>query len=146
MTRSMVSMSKSDHQMRVNAGAEPAHLADAEPSAKARMLRGLAAAWRAPPRGRPNPPHMGVAPAHRGRFGGGGKPHRSPTRWLANRALGERRHPMNPLVNKTASVDGGTAVYPDSRRPIDMLANVLAKAGLPQQDVDYHLLRAAMVL
>jgi uncharacterized membrane protein YkgB len=53
---------------------------------------------------------------------------------------------MNPLVNKTASVDGGTAVYPTSRGPIDMLANVLAKAGLPRQDVDYHLLRTAMVI
>jgi hypothetical protein len=45
---------------------------------------------------------------------------------------------MKPLVNKTASVDDGTAVYPASRCPIDMLANVLVKAGLPRENVDYH--------
>ena len=53
---------------------------------------------------------------------------------------------MNPPVNKTASVNDGTTVYPLSRRPIDMLAAVLAKVGLLRQDTDYHLLRAAMVI
>jgi Protein of unknown function, DUF417 len=53
---------------------------------------------------------------------------------------------MNPLVNKTASSNGGTAAYPVSRRGIDMLAAVLAKVGLLRQDADYHLLRAAMVI
>jgi hypothetical protein len=47
MTRSMVSTSRSDPQRRVNVGVEPAHLADAEPAAKARMLRELAAWYRA---------------------------------------------------------------------------------------------------
>jgi hypothetical protein len=47
MTRSMVSTSQSDHQRRVNVGVEPAHLADADPSAKARMLRELGAWYRA---------------------------------------------------------------------------------------------------
>ena len=53
---------------------------------------------------------------------------------------------MNPLVNKTASVNGGATVYPVSRRPIVTVANVLAKVGLLRHDADYHLLRAAMVI
>jgi uncharacterized membrane protein YkgB len=53
---------------------------------------------------------------------------------------------MNPVVNKTASVNGETAVYSVSRRPIELLANILAKVGLLRQDVDYHLLRATMVI
>jgi uncharacterized membrane protein YkgB len=53
---------------------------------------------------------------------------------------------MNPLVNKTASVDGGATVYLVLRRPIELLAHVLGKLGLLRQDADYHLLRAAMVI
>jgi uncharacterized membrane protein YkgB len=53
---------------------------------------------------------------------------------------------MNPLVNKTAPVTARTAAYPVFRRPIDVLANLLAKVGLLRHDADYHLLRAAMVI
>jgi uncharacterized membrane protein YkgB len=53
---------------------------------------------------------------------------------------------MNPPLKKATSVNGGTAVYPVFRRPIDVLANVLARAGLMRRDADYHLLRAAMVI
>jgi hypothetical protein len=47
MSRSMVSTSRNDRPRRVNVGVEPAHLADAEPLARARMLRELAAWYRA---------------------------------------------------------------------------------------------------
>ena len=47
MARSMVPTSEHDHQNRVKIGVEPAHLADAEPAAKARMLRELAVWYRA---------------------------------------------------------------------------------------------------
>ena len=46
MARFMVSIAESDRPRRVDVGIEPAHLADAEPSAKARMLRELAAWYR----------------------------------------------------------------------------------------------------
>jgi uncharacterized membrane protein YkgB len=52
---------------------------------------------------------------------------------------------MSPLANKTAA-NGGTEMYPTFRRPIGMLADLLAKVGLQRQDADYHLLRAAMVI
>jgi hypothetical protein len=47
MARSMVSASESDRPGRLNLAVEQAHLADAEPSTKARMLRELAAWYRA---------------------------------------------------------------------------------------------------
>jgi hypothetical protein len=47
MARFMVSIAESDRPRRVDVGIEPAHLADAEPSAKARMLRELAVRYRA---------------------------------------------------------------------------------------------------
>jgi uncharacterized membrane protein YkgB len=53
---------------------------------------------------------------------------------------------MNPLLNKTTPVDGRTTAYPALRRPIELLANALAKVGLLRHDADYHLLRAAMVI
>jgi hypothetical protein len=46
MARFMVSTFASDRPRSFNVGIEPAHLADAEPSAKARMLRELAAWYR----------------------------------------------------------------------------------------------------
>ena len=47
MARSLIPTSENDHQKRVNVGIEPAHLADAEPAAKAQMLRELAVWYRA---------------------------------------------------------------------------------------------------
>jgi hypothetical protein len=46
MARSTISTSESDHPRRVNVGVEPTRLVDAAPSAKARMLRELAAWYR----------------------------------------------------------------------------------------------------
>ena len=55
---------------------------------------------------------------------------------------------MGRLVNKTVSIDGAgsTAVLPVFRRSIDLLANVLTRAGLLREDAEYHVLRAAMVI
>jgi uncharacterized membrane protein YkgB len=53
---------------------------------------------------------------------------------------------MNPLVNKAAPVNARTAAYPVFQRPVEVLANLLAKVGLLRHDADYHLLRAAMVI
>ena len=55
---------------------------------------------------------------------------------------------MDPLVNKTASVNGigSTAAPPVAQRLTQLLAYVLAKLGLLKQDADYHLLRASMVI
>ena len=47
MARFMVSTSESDRPRRVNMGVAQAHLADAEPTVKAQMLRELAAWYRA---------------------------------------------------------------------------------------------------
>jgi hypothetical protein len=47
MSPSMASTSRNDRPRRVNLGVEPAHLADAEPLARARMLRELAAWYQA---------------------------------------------------------------------------------------------------
>jgi hypothetical protein len=47
MIRSRVSTSRNDRPRRVNVGVEPTHLADAEPLVRARMLRELAAWYRA---------------------------------------------------------------------------------------------------
>ena len=47
MARSRVPASENDRRNRVNVGVGPAHLADAEPSVKARMLRELAVWYRA---------------------------------------------------------------------------------------------------
>jgi len=46
MARSMVSTSQSDRPRRVTVGVEQTRLADAEPPAKARMMRELAAWYR----------------------------------------------------------------------------------------------------
>lgn len=53
---------------------------------------------------------------------------------------------MSPLVNKTVSVNGRTAMNPVFGRLIRLLADGLAKVGLLRRDADYHLLRAAMVI
>jgi uncharacterized membrane protein YkgB len=54
---------------------------------------------------------------------------------------------MNPLAKKAISVDVDAAEAKSvSRRFVHVLANVLTKIGLLQQDADYHLLRAAMVI
>ncbi|HVH75274.1 MAG TPA: DUF417 family protein [Stellaceae bacterium] len=53
---------------------------------------------------------------------------------------------MSPLVNKTVSVNGRTAMDPVFGRLIRLLADGLAKLGLLRRDADYHLLRAAMVI
>ena len=55
---------------------------------------------------------------------------------------------MGRLVNKTVSIDGvgSTAVLPVFRRSIDLLSDVLTRAGLLREDAEYHLLRAAMVI
>ena len=55
---------------------------------------------------------------------------------------------MGRLVNKTVSIDGAgsTAVLPVFRRSIDLLANVLTRAGLLREDAEYHVLRAAVVI
>lgn len=53
---------------------------------------------------------------------------------------------MSPLVNKTVSVNGRTAMDPVFGRLIRLLADGLAKVGLLRRDADYHLLRAAMVI
>jgi uncharacterized membrane protein YkgB len=52
---------------------------------------------------------------------------------------------MDATVNKTTDVGGPIAVYPGFRRPIDVLATVLAKVGRLRDDADYDLLRGAMV-
>ena len=55
---------------------------------------------------------------------------------------------MDRLANKTVSINGvgRTAAQPVFRRSIDLLANVLTRLGLLRDDVDYHLLRASMVI
>jgi uncharacterized membrane protein YkgB len=54
---------------------------------------------------------------------------------------------MNPLVNKTVSANGigSPARHLAFGRSIEWLSNVLTKLAL-QEDADYHLLRAAMVI
>lgn len=55
---------------------------------------------------------------------------------------------MNPLAKKIGPVNGVDAVeiHSISQRFVDLLAKMLAPAGLLRQDADYHLLRAAMVI
>lgn len=51
---------------------------------------------------------------------------------------------MNRITNKTVSVTGaGSAVGPDL---MGTLVNALARSGILKKDLDYHLLRAAMVI
>jgi uncharacterized membrane protein YkgB len=59
-----------------------------------------------------------------------------------------RRDPMNPLGNKSVSVDGtgSTDAHPIAVRLTELLAYPLAKVGLLRDDAEYHLLRAAMVI
>jgi uncharacterized membrane protein YkgB len=58
------------------------------------------------------------------------------------------RNPMNPFANKTASASGvgSTAEHPKFGRSIEWFSNVLTNLGVLQEDADYHLLRAAMVI
>ena len=55
---------------------------------------------------------------------------------------------MNPLANKTASAGdvGSAAEHRTFGHSIEWFAKVLTNLGVLQEDADYHLLRAAMVI